>query len=168
MKHSSVLILVLLLGMVLGLAIGIRHGRRCERVEPAARPAPSVPVVEKPLEQMEKQEQAAGQAYRLHQLEMESGKTDLTESVAQAQKSLEQLLEDYSQVSPGAEDRSIAVKKAMVHARLARLALSEGDPLTYEQHLASALELSGEPDEESLFQKLDQLDQAQQEQLVIP
>lgn len=163
--------LCLLIGAVVGVAIGLRCGRPCDRAKAVAPPADMVAPPEGTSPELQRQEQVVGQTYRLYQQEMESGETYSTGSIKSAKEALEQLLEEYdrqAQVAPGQGSPAIVMGKAMAHARLARIFLAEGDPMEYERHVVLALELSGEPNEDSLFKKLDLLDQAQQAQPAAP
>jgi hypothetical protein len=171
MKKYAGLALGVLMGIAVGVMFGYRCGQPCDKVEVVAEPVAVVAPSELPSPELQQQEQVAVQAYQLHQQELDSGKTYSTGSIGLAQQALEQLLEEYdrqSQDSSGPETPGLAMGKAVAHARLARIALAQGDPMEYERHLAIALELSGESSEESLFRKIDQLDQAQQEPVANP
>lgn len=169
MKKYAGIALVLVIGVVVGVVVGYRYGQPCDAGsagDVVAEPVDVAAFAEVSSPELQQQEQAAVQAYRLHQQELDSGETYSTGSIGSAQEALEQLVEEYdrqAQASPGQATPVMAINKAVAHARLARISLAQGDPMEYERHLAIALELSGEPDEDSLFQKVDQLDQAQQE-----
>ena len=154
----------MMIGVVVGVAIGIRRGQTCDRGEVPAVPAVVAASTEQlPLE-LQQQERTANQAYLLFQQEVGSGETYSSGSIGAAQRALEQLLDEYNRYgSPDQDSPSVAMAKAMIHARLARIFLAQGDPEEYERHLAIAQELSGEPSEDSLFRKVDLLDQVQQE-----
>lgn len=173
MKKHVGFVLGLLVGLVLGVALGVRCGRPCNRASAPAESAVIVAPAELPPANLpgSDQEKEAMQAYLRSQQGEDSDESDLNASLESAQQALEKLLEDYtrqSQESPGRDASALAMDKAMAHARLARIALPQGDPIGYERHLALALELSGEPNEDSLFKKLDLLDQAQQAQSAAP
>jgi hypothetical protein len=161
MKKYAGLALGVLIGIAVGVMFGYRCGQPCDKMEGVAEPAAVVAPVEVASPELLQQEQVAVQAYRVHQQELDSGETYSTGSIKSAQQALEQLLEEYdrqSQDSPGQEIPALAMGKAVAHARLARIALALGDPMEYERHLAIALELSGEPDEDSLFEKVDAIE----------
>lgn len=171
MKKYAGYAVLLLIGIVAGIAIGSCGGRRCHQTEqPVAPVEVATPALLLPSD-LQQQEATSSEAYLLYQRELESGIAYNTGSAEPAQKALEQLLEDYSRQppdQPGEEAQYLATAKALTHARLARIALAQGDPMEYERHLAMALELSGEPSEESLFQKVDSLDQAKKEKRKAP
>jgi hypothetical protein len=161
MKKYAGLALGVLIGIAVGVMFGYRCGQPCDKMEGVAEPAAVVAPVEVASPELLQQEQVAVQAYRVHQQELDSGETYSTGSIKSAQQALEQLLEEYdrqAQASPGQEIPALAMGKAVAHARLARIALAQGDPMEYERHLAIALELSGEPDEDSLFEKVDAIE----------
>lgn len=168
-KYAGFVLGLFLIGLILVAAFGLCRGRTCGMAAAQAEPATVAvaPVEVSPQTDLRSgdKDNTAIQAYLLCQQKADSDGSDLNASLESAQQALEQLLEDYAepfQESPGRDAATLAMDKAMVHARLARIALPQGDPIGYERHLAIALELSGEPNEDSLFKKLDLLDQAQQ------
>ncbi len=171
MKTTTRFILILLLGGILGFAIGVGYVQRTCPSQSADDPGEGVEVIESALPVFTEAEQSAAQAYFVYQVEQKTGETFETGSGERAQEALEQLLQDYdlqAQQTPESDDTSLGMAKAMAHARLAQIALAYGDPMEYERHLAIALELSGETDEDTLFQKVHELDQAQQGALAQP